>query len=582
MQTIDLNEYLMPLRRWWWLVLASTLLAGLSSAFLTLAQPDRYQSRATVMVGAAIQDPNPDSMQFYMSQQLATTYADLAQRPTVQEATMNALDLSWLPGYNVVTVPNTQLLEIIVTDTDPTRAKAVADELVNQLILRSPAGREEQARQDFVAQELAEMERGIRTTKDEISQRQNELANMFSARQIADAQSQIAALENKLTSLQLNYTSLLATTQRGAVNTINVVEPANMPFGPLNSGLLWNVLLAAAVGFMLGAGGAYFIEYLDDSVKNSTMVERDLGCATLGAIPEMTSEERASELVMLGRSHSPTSEAYRVLRTNLQFAAVARQISRLLVTSPSPGEGKSTTAANLAIAIAQSGRRVVLIDADLHRPRQHRVFKLVNNVGVTTALLADSADLEHFLQRTSQIPNLAVLTSGPLPPNPAELLGSQRMHSLLTNLETIVDVVIIDSPPTTAVADTAVLATAVDGVLLVVETGKTGREPARRAIAALRQVQAHVVGIVLNRMPTRGSGYYYYHYNYDRKYYRRDDVLATAGHAVTPAPVPAAVPPTVAPVGNPLLRTRGHEVNGNGASDGAPIAPLPERKSSNV
>lgn len=569
MQTIELRDYILPLQRWWWLVLASTLLAALSSLALSMTQPDRYQSRATVMVGAGIQDPNPDSMQFFMSQQLATTYADLAQRPTVQEATMNALGLTWLPAYAVSTVPNTQLMEVVVTDTDPARAKAVVDELVNQLILRSPAGREEQARQDFVSQELTEMEQAIRATKDEVSQRQNELGNLFSARQIADAQSQIFALQDKLNSLQANYATLLATTQRGAVNTINVVEPGNLPGGPLSSNIMWNVLLAAAVGFMLGAGGAYLIEYLDDSIKNSNSVERDLGSTTLGAIPEFSADDKANELVMLGRSQSPGAEAYRILRTNLQFAAVAHELNRLLVTSASPGEGKSTTAGNLAVAIAQAGRRVVLIDADLHRPRQHRVFKLVNNVGVTSALLSDPTNVEMFLQRTP-IASLRVLTTGPLPPNPAELLGSQRMRDLLNTLQQHADVIVIDSPPTTAVADTAVLSTLVDGVLLVVETGKTGREPARRALAALNQVQAHVVGVVLNRMPTRGSGYYYYHYNYHRKYYRRDDVVDASAQ-----PIPQQ-PATV----NPLARGRHQDttqVNGgaNGA-DGKPVA-APDR-----
>lgn len=524
MQTTELREYILPLRRWWWLILASVAVAAASSAIYTLTRPDLYQSRATVMVGAAIQDPNPDSMQFWLSQELAATYANLAQRQSVREGVMAELGMEWLPTYSVAAVPNSQLMEIAVTDTDPARAQAVANAFVSQLILRSPAGREEQARQEFVAQELAEMEEGIRATKDEITRRQEELTGMFSARQIADAQSQIGALESKLASLQGNYTALLSTTQRGAVNTINVIEPANLPAAPLPSQLMWNLALALAIGFLLAVGGAYLIEYMDDSVKNSDQVQRELGLPTLAAIPDLPQDDKMGELVMLGNMQSPGAESFRVLRTNLQFASVAHALDRVLVTSPSPGEGKSTVAANLAVALAQTGRQVVLIDADLHRPRQHKIFRLVNSMGLTTALLSGDLHADEFLQRTP-LPHLRVLTTGPLPPNPAELLGSQRMHDLLVALSAHADIVVVDSPPTTAVADTAVVSGLVDGVVLVMETGKTRREAAKRGIATLKQVHGNLVGVVLNRMPARGGGYYYYNYRYDHKYYRRDDGL---------------------------------------------------------
>ncbi|MCB9139527.1 MAG: CpsD/CapB family tyrosine-protein kinase [Caldilineaceae bacterium] len=237
---------------------------------------------------------------------------------------------------------------------------------------------------------------------------------------------------------------------------------------------------------------------------------------------------------MLERTHSPAAEAYRVLRTNLQYAAVVHKLDTLMITSPSPSEGKSTTAANLAVALGQSGRRVVLIDADMHRPRQHRLFQLVNNVGLTSALLGDLEQLDSFLQPT-KVPTLRVLTTGPLPPNPAELLGSQRMHELLNRIKEQADIVIVDSPPATAVADTAVLSTQVDGVLMVLHAGRTSGEMAKRAKAALDQVGGRLIGAVLNRMPTRGSSYYYYyHYNYYRRYYRRDDEISSSSAQATP------------------------------------------------
>jgi len=205
-----------------------------------------------------------------------------------------------------------------------------------------------------------------------------------------------------------------------------------------------------------------------------------------------------------------------VLRTNLQFASVDRPLRTVLVTSTAPSEGKTLTAANLAAVFAQAGRRVIVVDADLHRPRQHRVFRLPNNTGLTNALLSEGSALEVLLQETP-VPGLQVLTSGPLPPNPAELLGSARMRELLAQLTSLADIVVIDSPPTMAVSDTAILASEVDGVLLVLDAGKTRREMALHALTGLRQVQARVIGVVLNRMPSRspGSYYYYSHEGYD-------------------------------------------------------------------
>jgi non-specific protein-tyrosine kinase len=221
----------------------------------------------------------------------------------------------------------------------------------------------------------------------------------------------------------------------------------------------------------------------------------------------------SSELIMLQPGQSQAIEAFRVLRTNLQFASVGRPLHSLVNTSPAPREGKSWTAANLAVVLAQAGQRVTLVDADLHRPRQHRVFRLPNNVGLTTALLAAENDQNLPLQ-DGPLPGLRVLTSGPLPPNAAELLGSTRMGALRNLLCEISDIVIIDSPPVTALSDTAILASQSDGVLLILDATRTRRELAERALEGLRRVQAHVIGAVLNRMPARGGGYYYYYYHY--------------------------------------------------------------------
>lgn len=215
--------------------------------------------------------------------------------------------------------------------------------------------------------------------------------------------------------------------------------------------------------------------------------------------------ERLNELITVSEPRSPISEAYRTLRTNLDFASLDQALKTLVVTSAGVGEGKSTTLANLAVVSAQAGRRVVLVDADLRRPTLHQVFGLGNETGLTTMMMEDAALASPPLQATG-IEGLAVLPSGPLPPNPAELMGSRRMEEVIITLAEQADQVFFDTPPVVAVTDAAVLATKVDGVLLVVSAGKTRREYARTAVQRLEQINARLVGTVLTNLQM-GAGF---------------------------------------------------------------------------
>jgi len=505
---MDLGAYLKPLRRMWWLIIAAVLVATIASFLMLRRVPPTYQSHAVLMVGQALQNPNPSNNDLYMSQQLANTYVDILQREQLQNATKAALGLEWLPQYSARIVPATQLMELAVIDTIPERAQAVGSELANQLIRLTPAGTEDasQSRQAFIAQQLDELEASIEATREEISKKQSELASMLSARQIADAQTQITALEGKLGTLQANYASLMQSTGRVATNTISIIEPATLPTEPIGPNRTAMILMAAAIGFVLAAAGAYLLDYLDDTFKNPEDIQKSLGLATLGAVPRMTTGAAQNGL-LLGSAPAAVVEAYNVLRTNLQFAAVGERLGSLLVTSSSPHEGKSLTAANLSIALAQASQRVILIDTDLRRPRIHKLFGLSNSVGVTGALLQANLSLDGLLHQTAVL-GLRVLTSGPLPPNPSQLLSAKRMQELLARLEAEADIVILDSPPATSVADAAILSTYVDGVLLVVDAETTRHDWARKAIEALKQVNARVIGVALNRVP-RSSGYYY-------------------------------------------------------------------------
>lgn len=225
-------------------------------------------------------------------------------------------------------------------------------------------------------------------------------------------------------------------------------------------------------------------------------------------------EDTAAGLVAYNEPKSAAAEAYRALRTNIQFASPDSPVHTLLATSTSPDDGKSTTLANLAIAFAQAGAATVLIDADLRRPHLHRIFGLSNEAGLSTVVVEmgraqNPALVDVPLQKT-QIDNLQVLTSGPVPPNPAEILASQRMLELLNRLRGSVEYVLIDTPPIIAVTDAAVLASRVDGVLLVINAGKTRRDLAVKARDMLTQVNANILGVVLNNATLDKSAYTYY------------------------------------------------------------------------
>jgi succinoglycan biosynthesis transport protein ExoP len=298
---------------------------------------------------------------------------------------------------------------------------------------------------------------------------------------------------------------------QGAANTLSVVEPAAVPTWPTASTKVRTVMLAAAVGLVLALGTVFLLEYLDDTIKTSEDVTRVMKLTTLAGISRIAGDKLSEKLITVRHPRSPISEAYRVLRTNLQFSSLDRPMQTLVVTSPNPVEGKSTTAANLAVVMAQAGKDVILVDADLRRPVQHRIFGLDNRRGLTGVLLDTDAVLDGNLQQTG-VDNLRLLTTGPLPPNPSELLGSQRMARLVKQLQKEADIIIFDSPPTLVVADAAVLATQSDGVLLVADAGRTRRKLAKEAVDRFQQVGAHLLGVALNRAKARRSEYSYYNY----------------------------------------------------------------------
>ena len=305
-------------------------------------------------------------------------------------------------------------------------------------------------------------------------------------------------------------------------NTPNIVriEPATASEEPVRPRPLQNTLLAGAVGLMLAAGIVFLVEYLDDTLKTMEDVERTLKLPVVGYIAEIQHNSKSEEgLYVVRQPRSPVSEAFRLLRTNLEFSSVDRPIRSLLITSTGPNEGKTTIAVNLAAVIAQGGKRVSIIDADLRRPKVHRFLGLSNQFGLSD-LFRSSTTVKKVSQQASQLENVSVVTTGSLPPNPSELLGAIRMDNILEEAAREMDIVIVDGPPS-LVADVQLLAAKVDGVLMVIHPGHTQADAALATLEQLKRAGARIVGVVLNRIPRNRADYYggYRHYSpYDARY----------------------------------------------------------------
>lgn len=320
--------------------------------------------------------------------------------------------------------------------------------------------------------------------------------------------SQQLVLEGKLRDLEIanDFTS------GGA----EVVSPASVPSAPIRPQPVNDAITALAMGLLLGLALAYLFEYLDDSIKSKDDVQRAIGSevAVVATIPIATEwkDRSTPEVVALTAPRSSTAEAYRALRTSVQFASLERPLNSLAITSPTAGEGKTTVLANLAVVIAGAGRRVVLLDCDLRRPRIHSFFGLSNEVGFTSWIIGD-APLSSALVEVPGVRRVSMVPSGPIPPNPSELLASRRFPELVRTLQADGALVLIDTPPLLPVTDAAVIARSIDSVLLVTSVTKSSRRDLRHAADILRQVDAPFAGIVLNMVDgDRGryyrSGYY--------------------------------------------------------------------------
>jgi len=326
-------------------------------------------------------------------------------------------------------------------------------------------------------------------------------------------------------------------------NEVSIATPSRLPKSPVGPPRLRNIIIAFLLSLAAGVGLAFLLDFLDDTVKSVEDVDRYIHLPALALIPSGADRRLAgmratngqgpppptntTALAMITDARSPIAESYRHLRTSLLLSSAGKPPKRILITSSQPAEGKTTTGINTAFMLAQTGVEVLMIDCDLRRPRLHAQFELPNTKGLTTWLSGEK-NLDNIIQTCEKAPNLKVLTSGPVPPNPAELLGSEEMRNLLNILSERFAHIIIDSPPAISFTDASILSTMVDGVILVVHGGRSSRAVVRRAKQQLLDVGAHVFGVVLNNVKVESHDYYYSRY-YSHYYESDADADQRAG-----------------------------------------------------
>jgi len=511
---LDLREYIAILRaRKWSVITTIVLILGLAITLTYLRTPI-YQAQSKVLLESVPTDPTFGTVPTVDLE----TQTELVSSVVIATLVKEDLGLpqpadQLLLRLSVQGVIETQVMEIAYSSSNPRTAQAVANSFADMYLeyRRGQALEDVQADQDAVQSRVEATSRQLAQVTLDLEEAEGPdedtslTAALETQRSVMIAR--LGVLQQQMDDLQAQR----ATSVRGG----DVIAPATLPEAPVSPNLIVNVFVGLLLGAAAGIGLALLRERLDDRFKDRRDVERALGAPVLATVPryQASKKRELGGIVTLSNPESLASEAYRTFRTNLQFLAVQRKISSILTTSAAAEEGKTVTTANLAVALAQAGRRVVVVSADLRRPTMERYFDLGNEEGLSSWLISEDRELWEFVQDPG-IPNLRIIPSGPVPPNPAELLASPKLAHGIRLLEQNCDLVLVDSPPILAVADAAILANHVGGTVLVTDAGKTHRSAVIRAKEELERVGGVILGCVFNGFDAASAPYYYQTYYY--------------------------------------------------------------------
>ncbi len=490
-----LRTYLVVLRRRKWWVIALAVLGLAASLALSVRQAKQYSATAQLLVQSSGQGISLGSA----PQAVTTTdvQTDLQLATSAPVVALVRGKLGSAPSISASEVAQTNVIALTAISSTPARAALVANTYARA----------------FVEQTQTAAIRNLTTASTTLHQQINALGRQITslqsrsgtATQVGALVNQQAVLKEEVAQLQVNGAT--------ATSGVEFVTPAHAPASPSSPKPAQDALLGLAAGLMLGLGAAFLRDSLDDTLTSKEAAERSGGAPAIAMVPMVSSwrKRNRAEIASSAAPTSPAAEAYRSLRTSLQFTRQAHELRTLLVTSPAAAEGKTSTLANLGAVFAQAGERVALVSCDLRRPRLGQFFDMQEQSGLTTVLLGQQT-LEQALQQVPGYDCLWVLGAGPVPPNPAELLDGPKAREIFAALRENFDLVLVDSPPVLPVTDAMVLSKYADGTLLVVAAGQTKRTELQRAAERFAQANAPVVGIVLNEVTKQsayGSGYGY-------------------------------------------------------------------------
>jgi succinoglycan biosynthesis transport protein ExoP len=514
--TIDLVKYFILLWHWAWLIVLVVVIAGVGAYFVSNILPPVYQAKTTVLVDMASSSSTSGDYGFVLlNSQLTQTYSLMMVKSTVLDEVANRLGLSEIDPKTIIATPetNTQLIDIFAESTNP----QLAADIVNTIVLvfsdqvRSLQVVRYSESEINLQSQMTDIENKIKAVNDQI-------LNTSDTAEKTRLETMVANYSQTYASLLQSYEQVrLAEAQ--SRSSIVQIEPAAVPIDPIRPRKLVNVAVAIMVSGILVGGLIIGIDLLNDTLKTPEEISDKLGLPVLGAITHHS--RNLSIPITESQPLSPISEAFRTLRTNVKYAVAGLEepLRSIMITSATAGEGKTEVLVNLGIVLAQNRHRVLLMDADLRRPTLHQKLGLDNLVGLSQIFVHPELGISYSLQPT-RISGLTALTSGDTPPNPSELLGSLLMSSILEELKKSFDILLIDTPPALAVTDAAVLVPYVEGVLLVIKPGTSNIATLSRVIRQFRQLNANLLGAVLNDINIRSSsyGYYYKHYKYGNSY----------------------------------------------------------------
>ncbi len=531
---MELRDYLAVIRARKWVIIQAVVIVTVTAAVASALMPPVYQGQAKVLVsekdtGAALL--GQVFSEFSQPERGLQTQVQLMQIRPLAERTIRKLGLKMTPEQLLTKVEfkavgQTNIVEITAKAGDAKQAADIANTLADEFVAWS-----KEYKRESIRAAADEVERRLESAKQEIIDLGREISERGKSDELS---AELAIAINSYTDLAGRLEELRIQEQLEA-GSGRVVSPAVVAAEPVEPRPLRNAALGLVVGLVFGLGMAFLYEYLDDTVKSTEQVEQLVGAPVLGVIPaEKIEKDEKRRLTLVSHPGTAAAEAYRVLRNSLDFINFQHDIKSLMVTSAAPSEGKSTVAANLAAGLAQAGKKVAYISCDFRKPTTHHFFPVSNSIGLSD-VLAGAVTLKSALQRVEQVGDLLVLTAGKLPPNPSELLGSEKMQLIVEELKKWADWVIIDTPPLLAVADGSAVARWADGVLFVCKAGQSSRGAVKQAAELLEQVGARTVGAVVWGLEASsgGSSYYYGGKGY-AGYYRYADYYhqyAGAGEA---------------------------------------------------